>query len=479
MVDFGTVNYVVLGIYLALMLGVGLFFSGRQKNAEQYFLAGRQMPWLVVGMSMFASLTSAITYMGVPGRAFEENIGIIFGVIVSPIVAPILIFTFYPYYRRLNVTTSYEFILARYGQGARFAVSALFILARLGWMGTVIYAPALALSVAAGVLIALAILLMGILATIYTTLGGLAAVLWTDVIQFVILLGGAVWVAVSLVNNVPGGLSQIFETAQQAGRLDVLHWRFDPYKMTAVSAALSWFLVFMQDYGTDQVTVQRLMAVRTSRGVAKAVIFNSISDVIITSLLLFIGLGLLAYYGGSAPLDTADKIFPYYIINVLPQGISGLLITAIFAAAMSSMDSGLNSLATVLVNDFVKPIRKSVISQKGQVLLARILTVLLGLLATMLAFYASGLEHIVKAWSTFMSLFSGPVLAIFLLGILSKRANFICWLIATVIAAAVTLYIQTMTELHWVYYFPVCFGISFTLGLILSVIFGKENTKRL
>ena len=481
-VEFGTINYCVLGVYLAGMVGIGVLFSGRQKTTEDYFLAGRNMPWLVVGMSMFASLTSAVTYMGVPAMAYSDNVSIFFGVMVSPIVAPILIFTFYPIYRRLGVTTSYEYIDHRYGRGARFAVSGLFILARLGWLGTVIYAPALALSVVTGIDIRLAIILMGILATVYTSLGGLAAVLWTDVAQFIILAGGAVWVAVSLITKVDGGFAGIITTASQAGRLDVFDWKIDIYKMTATAAAVSWFFTFMQDYGTDQVTVQRLLAVRDQKGVAKAIIFNSFNDVIIVGLLLFIGLGLFAYYkdlpGDLPGLMTGDKMLPYYIVSSLPVGISGLLITAIFAAAMSSMDSGINSLTTVVMNDFVKPIRKRPASEANDVMSSRILTVILGVFATMVAFYAAGLGSIIKSWSTFMSLFVGPILAIFLMGIIFRRARFTGWVVGCVFSIAATWYVQAGTEVHWVYYFPISFGICFIIGMLASLsigwVFGKK-----
>ena len=157
------------------------------------------MPWFIVALSMFASVTSAITYIGVAGTVYAENTSIVLAAIISPLVTPFLIYLFYPFYRRLKVTTSYEYIQRRYGDGARYAVSVLFLFARLGWLGTVIYVPALTLSVVTGINLTLAILLMGILATVYTVLGGLAAVLWTDALQFVILIGGALWVALELI----------------------------------------------------------------------------------------------------------------------------------------------------------------------------------------------------------------------------------------------------------------------------------------
>ena len=478
---FGTLNYIVLFTYLAGMLAVGLSLARRQKTTEQYFLAGRQMPWLVVGMSMFASMTSAVTYMGVPGRAYGENIGILFGVLVSPLVAPVLILLFYPFYKRLNVTTSYEYVLHRYGRAARFAVSGLFVFARLGWLGAVIFAPALALSVATGLDLRLAIILIGVLATAYTVLGGLAAVLWTDVVQYVILVGGAVWVALSLINNTDGGVAQIMGVAQESGRLDVFNFKIDFYKMTAVSAAISWFLIFLHDYGADQVTVQRLVAIGNNKGIARAVIFNSISDVVIVSLLLFIGLGLWAHFqefGESLPTGlSSDKILPYYIMKQLPAGVSGLLITAIFAAAMSSMDSGINSLATVVTVDFIRPLRRKKSTEQHDILLARFLTLALGLLATVAAFFASMVESIVEVWGTVMGFFAGPILAIFLLGMLTRRANFIGWLIGTVVAISAVTLLYMKTQVHWVYYFPVTCTTSFVVGYVVSLFIPVKAVK--
>ncbi len=201
--------------------------------------------------------------------------------------------------------------------------------------------------------------------------------------------------------------------------------------------------------------------------------FNSISDCVINGMLLFIGLGMLAYFmtfpDRLAEGIEGDRIMPFYIMHALPSGISGLLITAIFAAAMSSMDSGLNSIATVIVNDFVRPLGKGKKDESKEVKLARVLTVLLGVIATGVAFGASRIGSIVEAWSTFMSLFSGPVLAMFVLGMVDKRINFAHWLIGCVASVAITFYIQTNGITHWVYYMPVSFSVCFIVAQIASV----------
>ncbi|NNJ71221.1 MAG: sodium/solute symporter [Kiritimatiellales bacterium] len=498
--QFGTLNYLILIAYLAAMLGVGLFFSRRQENAEMFFLGGRRLPWLAVAMSMYASLTSAVTYLGLPGTAYSENIALIIVCLMSPVVAPFILLLFYPIYHRLQVTTSYEYIEKRFGPSARYGVAGLFVLARLGWLGTVVYAPALAMSIVTGIPLWSCICMMGILATAYTTLGGLAAVVWTDVIQFVILIGGAVWVAVSLVHGIDGGTETILALARETGRLHIADWKLNLFAMSGPIVAVSFFFQLMQDYGTDQVTVQRLMATGSLRKTVKSVVFNAGTDVVIIALLLFIGLGLFAFFKNAALPDaiTGDKVMPYYIIHYLPRGISGLLITAVFAAAMSSMDSGINSIATVLINDIKNPLRaysrphtansnssSDQLSASGckmpafsDVTLARIITVVLGILATSLAFYVSTIGGIIKAFATFMSLFSAPVLALFLLGILTRKGNFRGWLIGLAVSVPATGWLQKGVGAHWVYFFPFSFIVAFGIALLASRLFSSEPAPR-
>jgi len=190
-VCFGALNYAVLSIYLVAMVGVGVLLAGRQRTTTDYFLAGRNMPWLAVTLSIFASLVSAVSYVGVPGLVYTDSIALLAGIFMLPVVAPVVILWFCPLYRRLNVTTSYEYIYHRFGQNARYAVSGLFILGRLGWLGTVIFAPALALSTVTSLDLRLSLVIMGGVGTLYTVLGGLAAVIWTDVVQFFVLAFGA------------------------------------------------------------------------------------------------------------------------------------------------------------------------------------------------------------------------------------------------------------------------------------------------
>jgi len=479
--EFGTLNTTILIVYLLAMLGVGFFFSKRQRTSEDFYLAGRSLPWWPVAMSMYASVTSASTYLVLPSKAYAENISMIVASLISPLVAPLLIFVFYPVYRRMRVTTSYEYIGQRFGPVARQAVAAMFVLARIGWLGTVLYAPSLALSVTTGWSLTACILALGIVSTAYTVMGGLSAVVWTDVIQFVILVVGAFWVLTKLLITVPGGAPAIWQTAAEAGRLSVFDLRLGEggglfsgifLHMSIWSVALHMSLSMCHEYGTDQITVQRLMAVRDDRGVTKVILFNAATDFILIAVLLSIGLGLLAFYktvgGGLPELASADGILPYYIRHNLPAGVAGLVVTAILAAAMSSVDSGLNSIATVIGVDLVRPWRRSRGSDGGEITFARWMTVALGIIATGVAFIMADIKDILDGFTQVTSMFSAPVLALFILGMLWKRTSFVAWLGSLAVVPPVMSWINTATGVNWSWRFPMSFALSVLVTVILT-----------
>ena len=469
---FSPLNYAILGAYLLAMLGIGPLFARKQKTTEDYFLGGRKMPWLVVGMSMYASLTSAVTFMALPGTAYRENVAFIVVSFASVAVAPVLVALIYPFYHRLRVTTSYKYVTHRFGPRARQAVAGLFILARLGWMGLVIYAPSLALSVVSGIPLGGCLLAMGLLATAYTVLGGLAADVWTDVVQFVLMLGGVAWLIFALVHRAPGGAAGILAFARDHGHLHVADWSLSLTALSGWVVGLGYFFQLMQDYGTDQTTVQRMMAIPTSRGVARALFFNAGVDFVVIGALLFIGLGLFACQAADPALFpeglSGDRLLPTFILRALPDGVSGLLIAALFAAAMSSMDSGISCVSTVIIHDFLRPARKNPATEAHDLRLARILTFAFGAFATALAFYVSRFENLIEAYTHIISLFNAPILGLFLLGMLTKRADFAGWLVGAIVAAGATHALKTCTPVHFTFFFPLSLFLTLVIGYAAS-----------
>ncbi len=457
--SFGTLNALVLVAYLLGVTVLALALAGRQRNTESYFLAGRSMPWLAVALSTVASMLSGLTYLGAPAAAYKDNASLMLAGPAALLATPLMIALYFPIYRRLKVTTIYEYVNARFGNRARYAASALAVLQIQGWMGIALYAPALALSTVTGIDLTRAILVMGLVATAYTCTGGLAAVIWTDVIQFVILTTGAVVVAFSLVDRLPGGLDQFFEIVLTADKLGVTDLRFDLAEATGLAVLLCYFISGF-GYGNNQVVMQRLLAARSLREMTRALLLDRVLEILLAALLYMIGLGIFAYFQvypeHLAPGVAGDRILPYYIVHALPAGFSGLLIAAVFAAAMSTVDSGIHSSATMIQVDFVTPLRKRALTQRQSLMLARALTAGLGLLATAAALLVSEGAGILETMSKVGGLTAAPVTGLFLLGVLTRRGHFPAWLAATLgISLPLSIYVQNFVEMHWIFYTPV------------------------
>ena len=432
------------------------------------------MPWLAVALSTVASMLSGLTYLGAPAAAYKDNASLMLAGPAALLATPLMIALYFPIYRRLKVTTIYEYVNARFGNRARYAASALAVLQIQGWMGIALFAPALALSTVTGIDLTRAILLMGLVATAYTCTGGLAAVIWTDVIQFVILTAGAVVVAFSLVDRLPGGLDQFFEIVLTADKLGVTDLRFDLAQATGLAVVLCYFITGF-GYGNNQVVMQRLLAARSLREMTRALILDRALEILLAALLYMIGLGIFAYFQvfpeHLAPGVAGDRILPYYIIHALPAGFSGLLIAAVFAAAMSTVDSGIHSSATMIQVDFVTPLRKRPLTQPQSLMLARALTAGLGLLATAAALLVSEGAGILETMSKVGSLTAAPVTGLFLLGVLTRRGNFLGWLAATLgISLPLSIYVQNFVEMHWIFYAPTALVSCLCGSLLFSLL---------
>ena len=479
--SFGTLNSLVLLAYLLGVTVLALRLAGRQRDTESYFLAGRSMPWLAVALSTVASMLSGLTYLGAPAAAYEDNASLMLAGPAALVAAPLLILIYFPIYRRLRVTTIYEYVNARFGNRARYAASALAVLQIQGWMGIALYAPALALSTVTGIDLTRAILVMGLVATAYTCTGGLAAVIWTDVIQFVILTAGAVLVAFSLVDGLPGGLDQFFEIVLTADKLGLTDLRFDFAEATGLTVVLCYFIMGF-GYGNNQVVMQRLLAARSRSGMARALILDRVLEILVAALLYMIGLGIFAYFQvfpeNLAPGIAGDRILPYYIIHALPAGVSGLLIAAVFAAAMSTVDSGIHSSATMIQVDFVGPLRKRPLTQRQSLTLARALTAGLGLLGTATALLVSKGGGILETMSKVGGLTAAPVTALFLLGVLTRRGHFPAWLAATLgISLPLSIYVQNFAEVHWIFYTPIALVSCLSGSLIFSLLLRPRSSR--
>ena len=362
-VNFGIVNYLTLAAYLSLIIWMGWYFSKRNTSSDDYFLGGKRVPWWAAGLSIYATMLSAITYLSQPALAFSFDWQAYLGYFGILIMAPVVIAFYLPFYRKLNITTAYEYLEKRFDLATRMFGSISFVLFQLARMGIVVYLPALALSTVIGMDIYVAIVLMGILAIIYTVLGGIEAVIWTDVLQVAVLILGLI-AGMTFVIIEMNDFSGIISTAVHDDKLRMFDWRFSTTEIVTWSMFIGSIALNIAPYTTDQAVVQRYLTTPSEQEAKKSIWLSGLLAVPAGLLIFGMGTFLYVYFKGHPELINIgmenDRIFPLFIANQLPAGVAGLVIAGIFSASMSSLDSSMHSVSTVVTVDFYKRFRKRV-----------------------------------------------------------------------------------------------------------------------
>ena len=481
---FGTLDFVVIGAYFAALIAMGLWLSRRERSTEDFFLGGRRVPWWAAGISIFGTQLSAITYMAIPAKSFATNWAYFLGnMMIATGTAPIIVFVYLPFFRRQKLVSAYEFLERRFDLKTRLTGSAAFLFFQLGRMGIVLYLPALALSAVTGVDVNVAILAMGVLATLYTVLGGIEAVIWTDVVQVVVLIGGALLALVVIAGGVDGGLGGVVADASAADKLRL----YDPGWSAATTTL--WVVVVgnvfynVVSYSSDQTVVQRYLTTRTEREAARSIWTNALLSVPVSCLFFFLGTALWAFYRARPerldPVGRTDDVLPWFVAHEMPAGVSGLVIAGLFAAAMSSLDSSMNSMATAITTDFYGRAKPGA-SDARRLRLARVLTVALGVVGTGSAVWmaAYGGKSMLDQYLAVVGLFLGGLGGLFLLGIATRRASGTAALIGFAGSAAVLAWVQGSGRVHFMLYSGLgavsCFAIGWVAGLGAPAARGRE-----
>jgi len=450
--NFGTANWTVLTLYMGVLIGIGVYFSRRNKSAEDFFVAGKRVVWWAAGLSIFSTMLSAITYLSTPAKGYATNWTWFLFNMAIPIMAPIIIFCFLPFYRRLGITSIYEFLEMRFDSGLRKLGSASFAIFQLARMGIVILLPALALSAVTGWDVKYCIIAMGVLSTIYTVLGGIEAVIWTDVIQTVVLIGGALVAFFIIVGEVEGGFSTIYSEAEKQSKFKMVNtdWKFISGVDTIWVIILGGIFAQIMSYGTDQAVVQRYLTTSTEKEAAKAIWTNAILSIPVTVLFFGVGTALFVYYqqqpANLEPISQIDQIFPHFILQQMPAGLAGLVIAGVFAAAMSSLDSSMHSIATTFTTDFLSKDRDS----DSILRLAKIITMILGVLGTISALYIASQDS-KNLWETLMGylgLILGTLGGLFTLAIFTNRTASVHAWIGVGVATIVLYLVKFHSEAH-------------------------------
>jgi SSS family solute:Na+ symporter len=421
-------DYVVVLGYLAFVFSLGISFSRKQKSTDRYFAGGRSIPTWAVGMSILATLISSVTFLAYPGEGYSSNwIRLVQGLMV-PVVLIFLVWFIVPIYRHVIGLSAYEYFEKRFGFFARLYCSLAFVLAHFSKMGTVFFLLALALSKMMGINTYYVILVLGILVIIYTLLGGIEAVIWCDVIQgFMLMAGGLICVAVLLLVPAEGPAAALSK-AWNSGKMGMGPYNFDFKKLTFIVMALNGIFYSIQKYGTDQTIVQRYLTAKSDKAAIKAALMGVFLCVPVWALFMFIGTCLWSFYVTSEHILPAgtrvDAIFPYFIMTELPMGVTGLILAALIAAALSSLDSDLNCLGAIGVEDYFRRF-KTDSTDKQRLLVGRFIVAVSGICSMVVAFWyvQSEGKNVLAIVFALYAIFSGGIAGIFVLAFFTTRTN--------------------------------------------------------
>jgi SSS family transporter len=472
----------ILLVYLAAVVALGLWIGRGTRSAASYMLGDRNLPWWVILFSIVATETSTVTFLSIPGFAYSRDLTwlqIPLGFLLGRFA---VVFLLLPGYFRGETYTAYEVLHRRFGGGVSRAASALFIVTRSLADGLRLFLSALVLQEMTGLPMAGAVAALGLATILYTWFGGMKAVLWTDVTQFVVYVAGALVAFAVLLERLPGGWGQMLAIGEAAGKLRVFDLALDPSQPYGLWAGLAGGLfITLGSHGVDQMMVQRYLAARRIADARKALVASGFVVVAQFALFLLIGVGLFAFYQLNPPeiaFDRPDRVFARFILDHLPVGLVGLLLGAIFAAAMSTLSSSLNSCATAAVRDLWLPMRRrsgADPGDRGQLRATRALTAGFGVVQIGVGIGGLWLTSTVVAAVLGIAAFTtGIVLGVFFLGTFTRRVGERAALAGLVVGLAFMTWVFFATSLAWPWYALVGSGVTFAVGLAASVAWPRE-----
>jgi SSS family transporter len=487
-------NPLDLGLIVIYLVGITLFglrFRKQQRSLRDYFLADRNIPWWAISLSIVAAETSTLTIISVPGLAYDTNFGflqLVIGYLVGRVVISFLLL---PHYFRGELFTAYQLIERRFGQRLRSLTAGLFLITRAAAEGVRVFAVAIVVRIAIAPLLAhfhlsdsaqdvASIGIVTLLTLIYTFEGGMAAVIWTDVVQMFIYVAGTLVGFFTILHAVPGGWTTISHTAGSAGKFHVFDFSFVFFRTYTFWAGLiGGAFLTTASHGTDQLIVQRLLAARNETQSKLALLSSGVFVLMQFTLFLMVGAMLFVFYRLFPPaiaFTRTDRIFPTFIVSSMPHGISGLLIAAILAAAMSNLSAALNSLSSTTIVDFYARL-KPLSSEARKVFLSRIATVLWGVLLFVLAIVSRRGGKVVEVGLSIASVAYGALLGVFLLGVLTKRVHERGAMVGMTVGFFLNLYIWQATRIPFTWYVMIGSCVTFAVGYVASAILnpGEEN----
>lgn len=480
-VSFGWLNYAVVILYLVIMLGIGFYFSRKEKSTDQFFKGGGKIPWWAAGISIFATALSAITFLSIPAKAYAANWNMFIFNMTIIMTVPVVIGFYLPFFRKLNVASAYQYLEDRFGSAARMLASTFFCVFMFARVAIVLFLPSLALNAVTGLNIYLCIVMMGVVTIIYCTMGGIEAVVWGDVIQGIILLGGALLSLIWIISGVDGGLGTVMQVAIEEEKFQILDFTFDLSQPVFWVAIVGGFANQLLTYTSDQSVIQRYITVKDTAGTKKSLWLNGILSIPVAIIFFGIGTALFVFFKShpemlNVGMSNTDSIFPHYIMYQLPKGIAGLLIAAIFAAAMSTLSSNINSASTVMTEDFYARYRKGA-DEGHKMRFAKTSGVVVGGLGVIMA-VAMATFDIASLWDQFnffLGLLTSGVGGLFTMGIFSKRIGLRAAITGFVGSILVLLAANSYTNISTTLYGFIGLVSCCLIGWLSSFVFGYRK----
>ena len=488
-------DYIVFSLFVGgvALFGCSFFFKSR-KGASAFTAADGGLPAWVVGMSIFATFVSSISFLGLPGDAYKGNWNPFVFSLSIPIATWLAAKVFIPLYRGMNSVSAYHYLEMRFGYWARCYVAICYLLTQLARVGSILLLLALPISTMFGWDIQTIIIWTGIATLLYTLLGGIAAVVWTDAIQGIILILGAVACALILTFSMPEGPSQLFEIASANGKFSLGSFGASLTEPTFWVVLIYGLFVNMQNYGIDQNYVQRYMTTKSTAEAVKSTLFGGLLYIPVSLVFVYIGTALFAYYTARPDLlpagTAADKVFPYFIVHGLPTGVTGLVIASLFSAGMSTVATSINSSATIVLTDFVKRLSKRDISDRKSMTVLYAASFAVGAIGIVVGLLMMKVDGVLDAWWKLASIFSGGMLGLFLLGRVCrnvKRAHAVTAVVLGLLSIAYMSLSPLINEgspfyefrcpLHTYLTIVVGTTVIFLVGFLLTALFNKDKNK--
>lgn len=476
-------DLVVIAVYLAGITWFGARFRDSQKTLKDYFLGGRNAPWWAIGFSIVSAETSTLTVIGTPALSISGNFGflqVVFGYLLARIVISTL---FLPAYFRGEMYTAYELMRIRFGENIRKLTAGTFLLLRALAEGVRVFAISIVISIILGTGEMTSIVVIVCLTLFYTFEGGMTAVIWTDVVQMFLYVGGAVLSFVVILQLIPGGWAHVVAAAAPLGKFQVFDFGFEATPEFFTKTYSFWAGVIggcfltTASHGTEQLMVQRLLAAKSQRD-SRAALFSSWVVIMFQfTLFLVIGVCLYVFYTEQRLAFPAvrDRVYPEFIWNHLPHGVAGLTIAAILAAAMSNLSAALNSLASTTIMDFYRPLSGGKRDESHYLRLARLATVAWGVVLFSIALVARNWGSVLQAGLSIASILYGALLGVFLLGLLTRRVGEKAAMAGMSAGLVVMLYVKFFTPIAWTWYVLIGTSVTFAIGYTVSVFVHERN----